>query len=54
MPTYAAQSLREGLRYRPDIVHGHMHEGAMIGSMVARLLRVPLVFDFQGSLSAEW
>lgn len=49
----AAQSLVEALRYRPDVVHGHMHEGAMIGSLVVKLLRVPLVFDFQGSLSAE-
>jgi glycosyltransferase involved in cell wall biosynthesis len=46
-------SLREALRIRPDIVHGHMHEGALIGALVARLLRVPLVFDFQGSLSGE-
>jgi glycosyltransferase involved in cell wall biosynthesis len=30
-----------------------MHEGALIGALVARLLRVPLVFDFQGSLTAE-
>ncbi len=49
----AGQSLVEGWRYGPDIVHGHMHEGALIGSMVAKLLRVPLVFDFQGSLTAE-
>jgi glycosyltransferase involved in cell wall biosynthesis len=49
----AAQSLIEALRYRPDVVHGHMHEGAIIGSVVAKLLRAPLVFDFQGSLSAE-
>lgn len=49
----AAQALVEALRYRPDVVHGHMHEGAIIGSLVAKLLRVPLVFDFQGSLSAE-
>lgn len=49
----AAQSVREGLRYHPDVVHGHMHEGAIIGSLVAKLLRVPLIFDFQGSLSAE-
>ena len=48
-----AQSLWEGLRIRPDIIHGHMHEGALIGGLLARLLRVPLVFDFQGSLTAE-
>jgi glycosyltransferase involved in cell wall biosynthesis len=49
----AVQSLIEGLRFRPDIIHGHMHEGALIGGVLARLLRVPLVFDFQGSLTAE-
>jgi glycosyltransferase involved in cell wall biosynthesis len=49
----AVQSLVEGLRFRPDIIHGHMHEGALIGGVLARLLRVPLVFDFQGSLTAE-
>ncbi|MEJ2747888.1 MAG: glycosyltransferase, partial [Anaerolineae bacterium] len=49
----AAKSLLEGLRFRPDVIHGHMHEGALIGGVLARLLRVPLVFDFQGSLTAE-
>jgi glycosyltransferase involved in cell wall biosynthesis len=49
----AAQTLLESLRMRPDIIHGHMHEGALIGGVLARLLRVPLVFDFQGSLTAE-
>ena len=48
-----AQSILEGLRLRPDIIHGHMHEGALIGGALARLLRVPLVFDFQGGLTAE-
>lgn len=48
-----AKVLRVALRDRPDVVHGHMHEGALIGGLVARLLRVPLVFDFQGSLTGE-
>lgn len=48
-----AQALREGFRFRPDVIHGHMHEGALIGGLLAKLLRVPLVFDFQGSLTAE-
>ena len=47
------QSLIEGLRERPGIIHGHMHEGALIGGVLARLLRVPLVFDFQGSMTSE-
>lgn len=49
----AVQSLIEGLKVKPDIIHGHMHEGALIGGVLARILRVPLVFDFQGSLTAE-
>jgi glycosyltransferase involved in cell wall biosynthesis len=46
-------TLRAALATRPDIVHGHLHEGALIGGVVARLLGRPLVFDFQGSLSGE-
>jgi glycosyltransferase involved in cell wall biosynthesis len=38
---------------RPDIVHGHLHEGALIGAPIAKLLRIPLVFDLQGSLTGE-
>jgi glycosyltransferase involved in cell wall biosynthesis len=49
----AAQALAEALRVRPHVIHGHMHEGALIGGVLARLLRAPLVFDFQGSLTAE-
>jgi glycosyltransferase involved in cell wall biosynthesis len=49
----AAKALKVGLQVRPDVIHGHMHEGALIGGMVARLLRVPLVFDYQGGLSSE-
>ena len=41
------------LRHRPDVIHAHMHEGALIGLMVGRLLHIPLVFDFQGSLTGE-
>jgi glycosyltransferase involved in cell wall biosynthesis len=41
------------LRRRPDVIHAHMHEGALIGLMVSRLLRIPMVFDFQGSLTSE-
>ncbi len=41
------------LRRRFDIVHGHLYDGALIGRLLSRLLRVPLVFDFQGSLASE-
>ena len=49
----AVLALRVGLHKRPDIIHGHMHEGALIGGLLARMLRIPMVFDFQGSLTAE-
>jgi glycosyltransferase involved in cell wall biosynthesis len=41
------------LRERPTVIHGHMHEGAFIGLLVGRLLGIPVVFDFQGSLTGE-
>ena len=35
------------------MVHAHLHEGALIGLVLGRLFRVPVVFDFQGSLTGE-
>lgn len=45
--------LREGRRFRPHILHAHLHEGAFLGVFLKKLLRVPLVFDCQGSLTGE-
>lgn len=47
------QAWRTALTLRPHIIHAHLHEGALIGSVAARLLGVPLLFDYQGSLTAE-
>lgn len=49
----APTALAAGLRTRPDVIHAYLHEGALIGSVVSRLLQRPLVFDFQGSLTGE-
>ncbi len=38
---------------RPQIIHAHLHEGALIGQALAAMCRAPLVFDFQGSLTGE-
>lgn len=47
------KSLEVALRLRPDVIHAHLHEGALIGYVISKLLGVPLVFDFQGSLTGE-
>ena len=49
----AWKSMSVALEIRPDIVHGHLHEGALIGSLVGKLVGAPLVFDFQGSMTGE-
>lgn len=49
----ALKSLQTAIRFKPDIIHAHLHEGALIGGVLSRLLRRPLVFDFQGSLTSE-
>lgn len=46
-------SLQTAARRPPDIIHGHLHEGALIGLAISRAIRRPLVFDFQGSLTSE-
>ncbi len=45
--------LWSALRSRPDLIHAHMHEGALVGLVIGRLLGIPMVFDFQGSLTGE-
>lgn len=39
--------------FRPDLIHAHLHEGALVGWPVARLRGIPLLFDYQGSLTGE-
>jgi glycosyltransferase involved in cell wall biosynthesis len=43
-------------RERPVLIHGHLHEGALLGWLVSIFLywrRIPVVMDMQGSLSGE-
>lgn len=47
------KSLSEARSFRPHLIHAHLHEGVLIGSVLKRLLRIPLLFDYQGSLSGE-
>ena len=36
-----------------DIIHAHLHEGALIAHVLGKLFGLPVVFDFQGSLTEE-
>ncbi len=49
----SATALITALRWRPHLIHAHLHEGALIGTALRALLRTPLIFDFQGSLTGE-
>lgn len=47
------KSQTEVRSFRPHLIHAHLHEGALIGSVLKRMFRIPLLFDYQGSLSGE-
>lgn len=49
----AIRLLRVLARNRFDVIHAHLHEGALIGSVLARPWRIPVCFDYQGSLTSE-
>jgi glycosyltransferase involved in cell wall biosynthesis len=46
-------ALKTVRRLKPDIIHAHLHEGALIGRAVSAATGAPLIFDYQGSLTAE-
>ncbi len=45
--------LRVALALRPTIIHAHTHEAGLMGVTLKRMLRVPLVLDYQGSMVHE-
>jgi glycosyltransferase involved in cell wall biosynthesis len=49
----AWRGLRVALRERPTIIHAHTHEAAAIGLPLRYLLGVPLILDYQGSMTSE-
>ena len=44
---------KTALRGDFDLIHGHLHEGALIGYLLSRIKGLPLVADFQGSMTSE-
>jgi len=47
------KSLAEARSFCPHLIHAHLHEGALIGAVLKLMLRIPLLFDYQGSLTGE-
>lgn len=47
------KSIAIAAKFKPDIIHSHLHEGALLGKVVCLFFRKPLVFDYQGSLAEE-
>jgi glycosyltransferase involved in cell wall biosynthesis len=54
-----ALAVRVARSVRPDVLHGHLHEGAFIARSIRPFVpgahgrKVPVVFDLQGSLTGE-
>jgi glycosyltransferase involved in cell wall biosynthesis len=40
-------------RWKPDVIHAHLHEGAVLAVLARGRRRIPVVLDYQGSLTAE-
>jgi glycosyltransferase involved in cell wall biosynthesis len=49
----AVKAAGQVLRCKPDVIHAHLHEGGLLGWLLSHLSGVPMVFDFQGSLTGE-
>ncbi|MGH7898575.1 MAG: glycosyltransferase family 4 protein [Candidatus Binatia bacterium] len=48
-----ATALGATRRFRPDVLHAHLHEGVALALPIARLFGIPLLADLQGSLTVE-
>lgn len=46
-------ALLAAIRFRPHLIHAYLHEGVLIGWMMARGFGSPLTADYQGSLTTE-
>lgn len=47
------KTVTEVRSFRPHLIHAHLHEGTLIGSVLKKIFHIPLLFDYQGSLSGE-
>src|SRR5688572_28698065 len=52
-PLLLLTAYKAAKKFKPDVIHAHLHEGAILGWLLRHLLKIPLVFDMQGSLTGE-
>lgn len=52
-PLLLITAIRAARTFKPDVIHAHLHEGAILGWMIKKVTGIPLVFDMQGSLTGE-
>lgn len=49
----ALKALTIAIKFKPDIIHAHLHEGVFVGKLIKLFIKKPLVADYQGSMTAE-
>ena len=49
----ALKAIKVAAKFKPDIIHAHLHEGVFAGKIVQFFIRKPLIADYQGSMVGE-
>ncbi|MBU4450951.1 MAG: glycosyltransferase family 4 protein [Actinobacteria bacterium] len=49
----AFKAIKVAAKFKPDIIHAHLHEGVFAGKIVQFFIRKPLIADYQGSMVGE-
>ncbi len=49
----AAKAIKVAKRFKPDIIHAHLHEGVFVGKIVRLFNKKPIIADYQGSMVGE-
>lgn len=52
-PLLLITAWRAAKTFKPDVIHAHLHEGAVLGMILSRWFHIPMIFDVQGSLTGE-
>lgn len=47
------RAMQVARRFEPHLLHAHLHEGAFLAIFLKKLMRIPVIFDCQGSLTTE-